>query len=260
LNGDFRVDFDGNLELPYDVTINTNNPSLSELKKKLLELYQPYFKGVPDINIRVKQHAYWVDVRGLVQKPGRYLLQQGDSLDEVLAQAGGIIKENPPKFVRIQKGQETFAMDLNQYYGQGEDQILGWLGGEVIFFQQDAGSFADSSITRRPLTIVGEVRKPGDYVLKPGQDIVDVISQADGFTNEADLDRIELIRRTGGRKRVFDFSWREFQRTPAPAPGDVVFVHADKQSKIDRRIAIIAVFLTAVTAAALVYDVAHNHQ
>ena len=194
-----------------------------------------------------------LDVRGLVEKPGRYLVEPESSLDLVIGLAGGTTKEPPPLYVRIQKGQKMFVFDLKQYYSQGEDhpKILGWLGGEVLFFQQaltiPPGEGVSSSPYQLPIYALGEVRKPGQYTLDPGSDFVDSLVQAGGFTERADLDNIEIIRRTGGRRRVYNFSWNAFQRAPAPQQGDVVFVHADTTPKIERKIGFFATIISALT-------------
>jgi len=260
LNGDFRVDFDGMVQLPYDFNVNTAGVTLSQLKKKLLALYQPYFKTSPDIDLHVKERRYWVDVRGLVQKPGRYLVDPNTSLDQVIGLAGGTDKETPPEFARIQKGQKVFMLDLNQYYGEGENQpqILGWLGGELVFLQREySGAFGDRSASapyRLPIYVLGEVRKPGEYPLKPGSDLIDTLTQANGFTEAADLDHIEIIRRTNGRKRVYEFSWNQFQRAPSLVQGDVLFVHAERQAKAELKVQIAAILVSILTSAAIVYE------
>jgi len=260
LNGDYRVDFDGGLQLPYNITVNTSGIELSQLKKKLVALYHPYFKSSPDIDLHVKDRHYWVDVRGLVQKPGRYLVDPNASLDQVIALAGGADKDTPPQFARIQKGQKVFILDMNQYYGVGEDQpqIIGWYGGELVFLQKEyagtGGDRAPSSPYRLPIYVLGEVRKPGEYPLKPGSDFVDSLTQANGFTDQADLDHIEIIRRANGRKRIFEFSWNQIQRAPAPAQGDVILVHADKQSKAELKLQIAAILVSIITSAAIIYE------
>ena len=105
---------------------------------------------------------------------------------------------------------------------------------------------------RLPVYMLGEVRKPGEYALNPGADFVDNLVQAGGFTGVADLDKIEVVRRIGGRKRVYEFSWNEFQRAPAPQQGDIVLVHADKTTKVERKIGLFATVvgvLTSITTA-----------
>jgi protein involved in polysaccharide export with SLBB domain len=253
LDGDFRVGFDGNLLLPYDMTVNTTGFTLSDLKKKLNDIYRPYFKTPSDIEVRVKERRYWVDVRGLVDKPGRYLVEPESSLDYVIGLAGGISKEERPLYVRIQKGPKIFVVDLNEYYSQGEDhpQIQGWLGGEILFFQKEptgaTGARNPESPYRLPVYMLGEVRKPGGYTLNSGGDFLDSLVQAGGFTERADLDNIELIRRVGGERR-YDFSWKDLHNAPTPMEGDIIMVHADTTSKFERHTTLIIAILSAIAS------------
>jgi hypothetical protein len=169
------------------------------------------------------------------------LVDASTSLDQVIEMAGGLNRETPPLFVRIQKGPKIFVLDLNQYYNKGEDHahIAGWLGGETVFFQKDlADSLKDRlppSPYRQPITLLGEVRKPGEYPVKMGNGFVDLLAQAGGFTEAADLDHLELIRRRAGGRYAAKFSWSELGSAPAPVEGDIIVVHADRQSKFERR-------------------------
>jgi len=264
LNGDFRVNYEGVLQLPYDVDVNTTGVTLSQLKKKIVELYRPFFKTSPDIDLRVKERSYWVDVRGLVQKPGRYLVDSTTSLDQVIALAGGAEKETIPQYARIQKGKNLYIVDLNQYYAEGESnsQILGWVGGESVFLQKEysdsLGDPSSSSAYRLPIQVLGEVRNPGPYSLKPGSDFIDMLTQANGFTDEADLDRIEIIRRTKGRKRIFAFSWEQFERAPSPVQGDIILVHSVRQSKTEIKISMAALIVSIILTSAIIYDIGQN--
>jgi protein involved in polysaccharide export with SLBB domain len=148
----------------------------------------------------------------------------------------------------------VFVFDLNQYYSHGEDhpQILGWIGGEVVFFQkQIAGTLGERSSSapyRLPIYMLGVVRKPGEYTLNPGSDFLDSLVLAGGFTERADLDNIEIIRRTAGRKRTYDFSWSELQSAPTPIQGDVIFVHADTTPKFERRTLLLATVISALAS------------
>ena len=264
LNGDFRVDFDGNLTLPYNITVNTTGLTLTQLRKKLIELYHPYFKTSSGIDLLVRERKYWVDVRGLVLKPGRFLVDSNESLDQVILTAGGMNRETPPEFIRIQKGQKSFSLDLNRYYSRGEShpQILGWMGGEILFFQKEIADATDdktrSTPYRLPVYVLGEVRKPGEYLPKNGADFVDFLVQSNGFTDRADLDRIEVIRRTGGRTRDMQFSWDEFQRAPTPLQGDVLIVHADTRT-FEKRFQIATLILTILTSLAVVYELERSN-
>src|SRR5207249_11115166 len=107
----------------------------------------------------------------------------------------------------------------------------------------------------QPVYVLGEVRKPGAYAAQPGADLVNFVSQSNGFTEAADLDRIEIIRATGSGKRVYDISWDQLRDAPAPLPGDVVMIHANKQSKSERRFqlwAVMASLLASLASLAIV--------
>jgi protein involved in polysaccharide export with SLBB domain len=265
LNKDFRVEFDGSLSLPYDMVVNTTGMTINQLEKKLTELYKPYFKTSTGFKVHVQERRYWVDVRGLVEKPGRYLVEQNTSLDQVIALAGGLPKESLPRFVRIQKGAKSVLLDLNQYLNKSDDrsQIAAWLGGETIFFQKDVLTASAGAYYRLPVHVIGAVRKPGEYTLKPSSDILDIITQADGFSEDADLKRIEVVRRTGGRQLAYEFNWNELNKAPAPVEGDVIFVHADRSTRTERQISMTASVLAALaaiaTAAVIAYDLGNNN-
>jgi len=254
LDGDFRIDFNGNLALPYNIKINTVGLTLSQLHKKLLEQLLSYFKNPSDVEFAVKERRYWVDVRGLVEKPARYLVDHETSLDEVIGLAGGLSKETPPQYVQIHKNHKVLVLNLNQYYSQifEHPKILGWIGGEEVFFQKDivagTGGRAAASLYQLPVHILGEVKKPGDYSLTPGYDLVDTLVQAGGFTDRADLDKIEMIRNFPTGKRADMLSWDNLRNAPALQQGDILMVHADTVTSSERRVTLWATLLTAAAS------------
>jgi protein involved in polysaccharide export with SLBB domain len=248
LNGEFRVNYDGNLQLPYDTTVNTSGLTLSQLEQKLNETYRPYFKTSTGIKAHVQDRKFWVEVRGLVDKPGRFLVDANTSLDQILSLAGGISKEMSPRYVRIQKGSKNLTLDLNQYMNKGEErsQIASWTGGETVSFQRDVYAAAASTGYKLPVYVMGGVRKPGEYVAKTGTDFVDIITQADGFAETADLGRIEIIRRSGGRQLAYEFAWKEFAKAPVLQDGDVIFVHSEVSTRLERQISVGATIVAAL--------------
>ena len=45
VNGVFRIEFDGMLSLPYGIRVRAEGLTLDELRKKLTEIYRPFYKG-----------------------------------------------------------------------------------------------------------------------------------------------------------------------------------------------------------------------
>lgn len=254
LDGDYRIEFNGELRLPYDVKIVAAGMKLSQLKTKIAEQLRPFYKSKVDVDLGIKERHYWVDVRGLVVKPGRYLVEAEASLDQIIGIAGGFIRETPPQYVRIQKDRTLAVLNLNQYYSRTFEntQILGWYGGEEIFFQKDImggpSERVSTSTYQLPLHIVGEVRNPGDYPIIPGTDYVDALISAGGFTDRADEDRIQIIRRTPTGKRIYNLTWDGLGRAPAPLQGDIVVVRSDTTTRTDRRITMFAALISVAAS------------
>ena len=124
--------------------------------------------------------------------------------------------------------------------------------GKRYFFKsrspEPCGSAPPRRAYRLPVYMLGEVRKPGEYTLNPDSDFLDSLVQAGGFTERADLNNIEIIRRLGGRKQVYDFAWSELQSAPTPLQGDVVFVHADTTTRFEKRTLLLATIISALAS------------
>jgi polysaccharide export outer membrane protein len=72
----------------------------------------------------------------------------------------------------------------------------------------------------RPVFILGEVAKPGQYPYQPGMTVVTAVSVAGGFTYRAIEDYASIIRTTDGRATEARASRQSFVE-----PGDVITVY-----------------------------------
>lgn len=80
-------------------------------------------------------------------------------------------------------------------------------------------------------SILGQVQKPGEFVMSTNIGVMQLISQAGGLTPYADKDKITIIRRTlEGKKIIIEFPYknisrgRDLEKDINLEPGDVVFV------------------------------------
>ncbi len=60
-------------------------------------------------------------------------------------------------------------------------------------------SITVTSIQSRKTLVLGEVRSPGSFVLDTDLTVLDMISKAGGTTNDANLERVLLVRRNGNK-------------------------------------------------------------
>ena len=74
-------------------------------------------------------------------------------------------------------------------------------------------------INYRPIFILGEVTKPGQYPYQPGMTVLTAVAVAGGFTYRAVTDHASIVRSTGGQPIE-----GRAQRETLVQPGDVIDV------------------------------------
>lgn len=130
--------------------------------------------------------AQIVSVEGFVKFPGEYPLTEGMSAQELVELAGGFAES-----AYTLKG-EVVSRNISQ-----QDQQLRVENQIVSLDEQSLASLKlqsmDSLVVkrkpdwteRRVVTLSGEVKFPGNYVLKEQETLADLIQRAGGFTNQA---------------------------------------------------------------------------
>ena len=78
--------------------------------------------------------------------------------------------------------------------------------------------------------VIGQVNKPGEYVVNPMVDVVQALSIAGGMTPFASVDDVRILRRENGRQEMLEFRFgdiakgRRLEQNVVLRPGDVVVV------------------------------------
>jgi polysaccharide export outer membrane protein len=78
--------------------------------------------------------------------------------------------------------------------------------------------------------VIGQVNRPGDYVVNPRVDVLQALTMAGGTTPFANLNDIKILRRTGDRQEAFQFRYddvikgRNLEQNVILQSGDVVVV------------------------------------
>jgi polysaccharide export outer membrane protein len=72
----------------------------------------------------------------------------------------------------------------------------------------------------RPIFVLGEVNKPGEYPYQPGMTVVSAVAVAGGFTYRAVEDRASIVRSSEGKA----VEWRAERQTYV-RPGDVITIY-----------------------------------
>jgi polysaccharide export outer membrane protein len=112
-------------------------------------------------------------------------------------------------------------------------------------------------VLNRQVTVLGEVRTPGSFILdKERTSLAEIIGTAQGFTDVADKRRVSVIR--NDTAYVADLTVLDERRANAIVlrSGDVVSVPSRNYKAIAQRAPIIIPFASAITAVALILSVA----
>jgi polysaccharide export outer membrane protein len=78
--------------------------------------------------------------------------------------------------------------------------------------------------------VIGQVARPGFFVVNPQVDVLQALSMAGGTTPYANLNDIKILRRTGERQEVLDFRYndvingRRLEQNIILQSGDIVIV------------------------------------
>jgi protein involved in polysaccharide export with SLBB domain len=235
LRGRFRANYNGLLKLPYGVRLTVNNKTFKQLRKEVLKAYERFFqKGVRNVTFSIKSRAYWVDIRGLVKKPGRYLITQKESLDKVIDQAGGLngnIKDELFSVSFKQKNQ-SYAVSLNQYYQSDIfNQVFTWTGEDTIFIKRQSENSRQSTPV---VTVMSGVRNPGKNLYEEGASLFYYLNKSGGTQDYLAYKEAYIIRKTAKGLKKIQFNLTQMHTIPAVQPNDIIMLNSEKTTPVDK--------------------------
>lgn len=110
-------------------------------------------------------------------------------------------------------------------------------------------------VLNRNVTILGEVTQPGNYLLEKERTVLtEIIGHAEGFTSEAELSKIQLIR--DGRNFLLDLSsMNQSLHELTLFSGDVLVVPSKRGKPFHERSPTLIPFASFLTALALTFSV-----
>ena len=236
LKGKYRVNFDGLLKLPYNVRIQADGLTFSELKKIVRKAYKRYFQaGVNKVSLTLLSRNFYVELRGLVKKPGRYLVARNKSIDRVIDLAGGLKGDLKTDFltaVMNQRG-KSFTISLNQYYENITfSKAFTWTGGDSIFISVMNDDSIEKSMPM--ITVAGGVNNPGKVLYKKNKDLFHYINKSGGVANSVRLDQAFILRKSRKGLKKIEFDLTDMSLLPAIQANDVILLSSSQETAWDR--------------------------
>lgn len=134
ISGDYFVQPDGSIQMPFIGIINTNNKSFSAIKTEIISKYDSLYRN-PKITILA---LYKINVLGEVRTPGYYYVTEVEKLSGILAMAGGLTDRASLENITILRGDSEVELDAQSIIEQGNTAAdFGLRSGDRIFVPKD---------------------------------------------------------------------------------------------------------------------------
>ena len=220
LNGVYAVGQDGRVDLPWIGKVSVTGLGPEQIAELVESRYADGYLVSPQVVVDVEAYGSKpVQLLGNIKNPGTYYLEGSTDLIGILAEAGGVAKDDQLSTyeIHIKRARTdavapvTLSLDRLMHLGEGNLKVE---SGDVIH------------ITRgRVVYVSGEVVRPGAVAWKEGLTLSQVLAAAGGPARTANLRNVLLIR---GDQRI-KASIRDIQRGRA----DDIVIRADDQVIID---------------------------
>jgi polysaccharide export outer membrane protein len=260
LNRTVRVSADGKMSLPMLGPVSAQGLTPRELELVLQELLRRTIMKDPHVAVSVQEmQSHPVSVFGAVKKPGVFQIRGAKTVVEILSMAQGLADDAGDTVIVVRHAglseQESSSSDrsgpvpANEREGQPSEAILradessspetldiglkdllesGDPRYDVLVYPGDIVKVTRAGV----VYVVGEVRKPGGFMLKTNEDIsvLQALALAEGLTHTSAKSRVKVIHTdeaTGVRSEVpinVDKILAGKAADPLLHPRDVVFV------------------------------------
>jgi polysaccharide biosynthesis/export protein len=238
-NRPFRIDGDGNINLPLVGHVHAAGMSLQEFEADLVKRLREYIRE-PQVFVQIAQYrSEPVFFVGLFARPGAYPLQGNRTLIEMLTAVGGL-QTNADRHIKITRQAEYGTIPLPDAVVDPEKKVstveisLGNLRqnlspAENILLQP----YDEISVGRaEQVWVNGEVGHVGGVPLEERESIsiAQVLTQSGGFTRDAKKSKVRILRPVEGttRRAVIEVDVADLFEGKAldvPLyPGDIVYV------------------------------------
>lgn len=226
---DIPIRPDGKISFPLTGDIQAEGLTVSELNELLTEGLAKFIL-TPKVSVIVQEfNSQQYTIFGEVVTPGVFPLKTDTSITEALANAGGLNKgqfrassvelaDLTHAFI-ARKG-KVLPVDFVRLIRQGDLRYdISLQSGDYIYIPSGLS---------KEVYILGEVSKPMLFAYREDMPMSRTLAQAEGFTQDADLKRIHIVRGALHNPTVLMINFEEVlkgkAREIALQPGDIVYV------------------------------------
>lgn len=142
ITGDYYIQQDGNIQLPFIGLVNTTNLDYKNVKQTIFKKYSELYKD-PALTI---QPLLKINILGEVRTPGYYFVTDVEKMTGILALAGGVTGSAATGEVIIIRNEKEIEYDMSELIEKGNTvSEIGIQSGDRLFiprsFWADAGQY-----------------------------------------------------------------------------------------------------------------------
>lgn len=171
----------------------------SFLQKEFSKIYSGISGADPNSQIKLTLgdiRTIQINIMGEVSVPGTYTLSAFSTVFHALYRAGGVNRIGSLRSIKLVRNGKTFA-DLDVY-----DFIMKGKMKDDIRLQEGDVIIVDPY--QSLVEIVGKVKRPMYYEMKPTETVATILEYAGGFTGDAYKKAVRLVRKSGREHQVYN--------------------------------------------------------
>ena len=183
--------------------VHLNGMTVKEANQYLQREFSKIYSGIggnePNSQIRLTlgdTRTIQVNIMGEVSVPGTYSLSAFSTVFHALYRAGGVNKIGSLHGIKLVRNGKTIEnLDVYEFIMKGKmnDDIRLQEGDVIIVNPYES-----------LVEIVGKVKRPMYYEMKPTETVANLLEYAGGFTGDSYKKAIRLIRKSGREHQVFN--------------------------------------------------------
>ncbi len=223
----YTVDNEGMIDVYLIGKIPVIGMSIQDLQRIVRDTYSKLY---PDAIISVSltdEIPINYSVLGAVKMPGRYKGTNFSTLQSAIVQAGGTLSNADLNNINLIRGKDRLKINLYNFLKNGNlENNPSLRDNDIIFVPIGEGNTA--------ILVYGEVKKPGYINYYEGITLFEAIVACGGFTENADLTNIKIIKKT--KNVMFEKEYnlkkilkdKRYELMPTLSPGDIILVQKKK--------------------------------
>ena len=120
ISGDYFIQQDGNIQLPYLGLIATSNRDYEEIRREVVAKYDSLYRE-PELTV---QPLFKINILGEVKNPGYYVVSDIEKLSGIIALAGGETADADLEGIYMIRDNQEIEVGSETIYTNGQDLKL----------------------------------------------------------------------------------------------------------------------------------------